>query len=252
MKNLFTECLHKDLNNRSGIYAIRCGEHLYIGSSINIYYRLKRHVSDMRKKKHSNSYLQNIYNKHTEANIYYNVVEYCEVSELLSRETFYIKSLNPDVNLERECVRRVFTKEVTDKIKNTLKKRYAEGSLTSLSNKKVYRYSSDGVYIDSYESCTKASNQLNLSSKKISAAASGKNHSSGGFIWSYDKKDCLQKPIMGNKHVHELDSENNMTRSWNSLKDCAKELKLKQCSISQLITSKRVRKGFRYIIPVPL
>ena len=88
MKKLFSECLHKELNNKCGIYLIVCKNHKYVGSSINIYYRLKRHTSDLKSKKHSNMYLQNVYNKHGEESFTFKILEKCEKDNLCSRELY--------------------------------------------------------------------------------------------------------------------------------------------------------------------
>ena len=51
------EITHKELSLKSGIYKLMINNHVYIGSSSNLYYRLKEHLSKLRKCIHKNPYL---------------------------------------------------------------------------------------------------------------------------------------------------------------------------------------------------
>lgn len=55
-----------------GIYQIKnkINGKVYIGQSINIEKRLKRHLNDLRKLKHRNQHLQNAFNKYGEKSWY--------------------------------------------------------------------------------------------------------------------------------------------------------------------------------------
>jgi len=77
---------------KSGIYKITNGvtDKVYIGSAIYIKNRWSTHLSLLRKNKHSNKYLQASWNKHTEVNFKFEVIENCEKELLLIREQFYI------------------------------------------------------------------------------------------------------------------------------------------------------------------
>jgi group I intron endonuclease len=245
MKKLKTECLHKELNNKTGIYIIKCYNKLYVGSSVNIYHRLKRHLSDLIRKKHQNNYLQNTFNKYKIDNFYFNVIEECPKEILKIREKYYIDKLNPILNLERNPIERIFSKKSIDQIKSTLIEGYKSGKIKSYSEKKVYRYTLDGVYIDSYNSCTKAAFALNLSSKKISAAANGTILSSGKYIWSYVKKDYIEKPVNNNKFVGEFKFDK-LVRSWSSLNKAAKELNIASNTLSTRISRNTVINNLKY------
>ena len=89
MKKLISECLHKDLNQKCGIYKLTCNEHSYIGSSINIYYRLKKHISDLLKNKHANKYMQNAFNKYGKDSFMFEVIEECTIDLLNERERYW-------------------------------------------------------------------------------------------------------------------------------------------------------------------
>mgnify|MGYP000886959842 CR=1 FL=1 len=65
-----------------GVYQIvnKLNGHKYIGSSINIWTRWGRHLSDLRKNKHDNNYLQNAWNKYGEDNFEFGVLLFCDAA----------------------------------------------------------------------------------------------------------------------------------------------------------------------------
>ncbi len=77
----------------SGIYAIVCNptNKVYVGQSINIKVRKGKHVSDLIKNKHCNSYLQNSFNKHGRNSFSFKVLENCERDLLTERESYWIE-----------------------------------------------------------------------------------------------------------------------------------------------------------------
>lgn len=84
-----------------GIYCIRNTDNgkVYIGSSNNLQRRLKDHKSELNKGIHVNDHLQKSWNLYGEDCFEFSVLEYCQETELLQREDFYIQkysSLNPD------------------------------------------------------------------------------------------------------------------------------------------------------------
>lgn len=79
-----------------GVYKI---EHIqsgnvYIGSSKQIYTRWKQHLNSLKNNKHHSSKLQSIWNKSTENNFRFEIVEECKISQLLEREDFYIQEFD--------------------------------------------------------------------------------------------------------------------------------------------------------------
>ena len=62
---------------KCGIYKIintKTGD-CYVGSSLHIYYRLRRHLADLRKKQHANPILTNAFNKYGEIAFISNIIE---------------------------------------------------------------------------------------------------------------------------------------------------------------------------------
>jgi group I intron endonuclease len=86
---------------QSGIYKITHTEsgRFYIGSAKNFKSRWNTHNQDLIKNKHHSRYLQAIYNKYGKDSIVYEVIENCEVNELITREQYYLDTLMPDLNM---------------------------------------------------------------------------------------------------------------------------------------------------------
>jgi group I intron endonuclease len=85
----------------SGIYQIQSKykpKRIYIGSSCNIKRRWENHRYDLRKNKHGSSKLQNHFNKYGINDLLFEVIELCDIDKLISKEQFYIDSLNPFFN----------------------------------------------------------------------------------------------------------------------------------------------------------
>ena len=101
--------------NVAGIYAIRYGQELYVGQSVKIQKRINCHLRDMRKKKHTNIHIQNIYNKHElnkfEFFVLYEVdsnmkskMEKQELIDLLTiMEQTYFNLLSPTLNVLKKA-----------------------------------------------------------------------------------------------------------------------------------------------------
>jgi group I intron endonuclease len=86
----------------SGVYIITnmiTGDR-YIGSSKNVYIRLKCHWNLLRKNKHHNHFMQHSWNKYGESVFQYCILELTECIKeiLLTREQYYINILKPEFN----------------------------------------------------------------------------------------------------------------------------------------------------------
>jgi len=81
------------------ISSISKSSRFYIGSAVNPPERWLRHISQLRKGRHCNQFLQRHYNSHGEKDFLFSIVENCEVSQLIEREQFYLNLLQPGINL---------------------------------------------------------------------------------------------------------------------------------------------------------
>jgi group I intron endonuclease len=109
-----------------GIYQIRnilTGD-LYIGQSVNLKQRKYSHFKDLKKNKHRNQRLQNVYNKYGDDVFVFEILLYCEREFLTYYEQGMVDSLNPSYNICRECVNsskgRVVSLETRKKISEFL------------------------------------------------------------------------------------------------------------------------------------
>lgn len=89
-----------------GIYVITCNitNKCYVGSSINIKQRRKRHFSDLKCNRHCNRYLQNAWLKYGSTNFSFEILEECATTTLLENEKKWIThydslNLNKGFNL---------------------------------------------------------------------------------------------------------------------------------------------------------
>jgi group I intron endonuclease len=107
---------------KSGIYIIKNLEtgHCYIGQSVNLKYRVRRHRQMLRDNKHENDYMQKHYNKYGGENFSFSILEPCILEKLDEREIHWInyyKTMNRSkgYNLESGGNNQ---KIVSDEIKN--------------------------------------------------------------------------------------------------------------------------------------
>lgn len=80
-----------------GIYKIEniLNKKVYIGSSVNLKSRKRKHFEKLRAKTHENSYLQYAFNKYGEENFKFEVIEYVSNREnILNREQYWMDKLN--------------------------------------------------------------------------------------------------------------------------------------------------------------
>jgi group I intron endonuclease len=79
-------CIYKIVN--------KINNKIYIGSTNNFSQRKRQHLHDLRYKKHGNDHLQKSFNKYGECNFYIDILELVDIEFLISREQFWIDSLN--------------------------------------------------------------------------------------------------------------------------------------------------------------
>ncbi len=88
--------IYKITNNQTGS--------VYVGSSENLNKRIPKHFYELRKGKHVNNKLQKDFNIFGEENFIVSIILYCEKSELIEYEQFFVNTLDPFYNIWKEDV----------------------------------------------------------------------------------------------------------------------------------------------------
>ena len=114
---------------KCGIYCIKniVNNKCYIGSSTHIYYRIRRHKSDLLRKVHANPILQNAYNKYGADSFVVSIIEECAEDMVLVREQHYIDTILPVYNITKEVINNRPSPESRLKISNTMKAKAKAG-----------------------------------------------------------------------------------------------------------------------------
>lgn len=160
-----------DLKQKSGIYLIvnKINGKKYVGSSIDIYTRLRTHISKLLRQKHNNICFQRSFNKYGELNFKASILEYCNKNMLRKSELKWINKLNPEYNLQRNPREYNVSKESRKKISDTLKQKYKSGEIKSFNHPdkmtsiKVYDF--NYKLIGEFESISKACRKLTFLTK---------------------------------------------------------------------------------------
>jgi len=92
----------RTMNKLCGIYSISCcaNNKQYIGSSIDIGDRWRHHMASLIRNSHGNNHLQRIWNKYGSTKFIFKIIELCHFNELVDKELFWIRKLNPVCNLK--------------------------------------------------------------------------------------------------------------------------------------------------------
>lgn len=241
---------------QSGIYCLIniINNKRYIGSSKNIYQRLLKHRSLLRKNKHENIKLQNSWNKYQENNFNFYILEFCNENDLLLKEQHYIDTLNPELNITLIVERNILSKESRLKQSETRIKKIASGEI-KLYGKEIYQYNLNGEFIKKYNTIKQACIENNIHQSTISRFLNGTYKKGGGFLWSLDYKEKLEPYVKFktdngkmNKEVIIIDSKTEEVLGiFYSIKECAKFFNTHASCISHAIKVKQHFKRKYYI-----
>ena len=221
----------KELNNKSGIYKFSAGGHIYIGSSKNLYARLAEHRTDLKENRHSNNFLQKVYNKYGIENIQIDIVEFCDPDDRINRESFWIKELNADMNLQ-DPVSHKLSESSKQKLSKSIKKGLSEGKYkTKYDYCDIEAYDHFGNYIKTFKSRNELSKEYGFTNKEIQELASGykKGSSKNGIRLRYSISDVpvqsfeINPNFIGNHYVFFYINESGEEEfAFSSVKNCWK------------------------------
>lgn len=117
-----------------GIYSIThtASGRQYIGSSVCIYQRWRKHKQALKRGKHHSVYLQRAWNKYGADEFQFCIIEHCELEKLKEREQYFLDTCNPKFNGAKSANSPVLRgqklpKEWVEKAAKKVRERYANG-----------------------------------------------------------------------------------------------------------------------------
>ena len=175
-----------------GIYRIRnlINNKVYIGSTKNMKLRWAKHKALLRHNKHQNTHLQSAWNKYGEDAFVFEVIEECKTEDLISREQFFIDSLNPDYNQTAIAGKVEMPPEMRDKLSKSILKAYREGKLEG-TTKVIHQYDLKGNYLNSFNSFKQAVEMTGVDLSHLSEVLNGRKNVAGGYVWRFYKVNKL-------------------------------------------------------------
>lgn len=100
---------------------------------------------------------------------------------------------------------------------------YDKARTTQIKTREVHKYDINGNYIESYETQMDAEKANPYSN--ITKSIKLKSVDSNGFMWSLEKLENYNKPKRkGKRKVALLDNEGNILKTWESARQCAKDV----------------------------
>lgn len=202
-----------------GIYKITNTQNgkVYIGKSLLLKYRFKKHLWSLKKQKHSNKHLQAAWNKYGDV-FWFDILELCGKDKVNEREKFYINkfdSTNPSkgYNKTKGGDGLLATPEIKAKISKTLMGRtHTEERKRNQSNaqlgkkrsnqhkkaigvsllKPVTQFTKEGGIVNQWDSIKQINELLGYDITCISRCCNNKQKTSYGFIWEFTKHSTKQ------------------------------------------------------------
>lgn len=230
-----------------GIYKIvnSINNKLYIGSSNDIKSRISSHKNKLKKGKHHSIKLQRAVNKYGICSFVFEIIEECNIDELLTKEQYYINlfdSYNNGYNSTQFAGRPMLGKKHTDeakkKISNHLKTR--TGDKNSFFGKKHSSTSIEKMKL-------KLIGQTRSDEVKQKMSESAKNKPP----MSKETKQKLREINLGKKYetkpIIQIDIYGNEIKEWEGISICAKELNINISGISKVLTGiSKTTKGYKF------
>lgn len=100
---------------------------------------------------------------------------------------------------------------------------YDKARSIQIRTRAVYKYDSDGNYLESYETQEDAEKENPFSN--ITKAIKLKSLDENGFMWSLEKLESFNKPRRKrSRKVGLFDEDNNLLKTWNSARECGREV----------------------------
>ncbi len=185
---------------KTGIYGIKniISNKIYIGKGKSISSRFASHKYALRNNKHVNPHLQNSWNKHTEENFNFFIIERCAIENLCEKEEYWINffnSINDEFGFNLMKPGREnysHSKETIEKMSRVKKgkkitEEHCENIKLSL-YKPVLQYDLDGNFIKEWLGASQIRDVLGYNQSNITGVCNGLRKTHKKFIWKYKEK----------------------------------------------------------------
>ena len=185
-ENLFDmkKIILNENKGKSGIYMLtnNINKKIYIGQSSNLSNRFKNYFYISYIKSQANLIINRALIKYGYSNFSLTILEYCDISDLLTREQFYFDKLNPQYNILKKKIAR-----------NSLKSKHSENTKAKISK------SLKGVYVKEnfslFDSLQTETTKKIMSLKKLK-----ESNLLFGKTQSENTKELLKQKASGWKH----------------------------------------------------
>lgn len=235
------------MENNCGIYLIEntINSKKYIGSSIELLTRIKRHKYSLKKNVHKNSHLQAAYNSYGDSIFKYLILEYCDKLNLIENEKKWIYLLDTK-NREKGY-------NYLEPGENNVGYKHSQESI-KLKNlklqKKVNQYDLKGNFIKQYNSIKEAATIIGINSSGITNCCKRKfrQKTAGNFVWRYkgDNDISFDKKVY-KKEVFQYTICGKLINKYSSIHEASRNTGLRIMGISDCINNKRKTiKGFLF------
>jgi predicted GIY-YIG superfamily endonuclease len=241
----------------SGVYKITniVNGKYYIGSAINIKNRWKSHKRLLKNNKHYNTHLQSAYNKYTECNFVYSIIE--ETDKIIEREQYWIDTLiandnsigynkriiatsNYGIKLSDSTKEKLRVSHIGNKQSDETKKKISEAQY-----KKVCQIDIDGNHLNTFSSLQEAANYFGKQyTTTISGCLKRKIPTAFGFYWCYENELRNFKPVKLKRKsskkvkIKVTYPDTKKCSIFSSITEASRELKLSSTTIYRGINEK--------------
>lgn len=205
-----------------GIKDLSKNKIIYIGQTIRNYkVRWQQHKQQSKERNYA---LYDAFHKYGINNFMPFLIEECDNSLLDVQEQYWINFYHTYIEEDGYNLTKGGKKDTSKSIK-----------------KPVYQYDLNGKFIQSYESINEAQWKVsNHQGSEIQKAVNGKIKSAYGYLWSFEKKECLTPPSLSYKKiVYQYDKNMNFIQQYDSINLAAKALNKQPANISACALGKR-------------
>jgi group I intron endonuclease len=159
---------------KTGVYTITAKHSglIYVGSAARCFYtRAKQHIYELRKNKHGNRLLQNIFNKYGEDNLVFEIIEEYPKNLCLGMEQYWMNMLSPALNLNSVTPSRLGAKLTPEQIAKMKQYRATEETKQKIREKRLKQVFSEEVL-------TRRSNSIRAKFNTPICCSNGKEYNS--------------------------------------------------------------------------